>query len=101
MRLLGGVSLGRIASTANAMPEIRLVNHILDDEDIIIRSHVGAAILATRGQVGSYEADMLDPDTHLGGSVIVLGRAPVVQDPAEVHATAGSCGRGWIGRWTM
>lgn len=85
LRLLGSVSLGRIAFTAHAMPEIRPVNHILDDGDIIIRSHVGAAILATHGQIVSYEADALDPDTHLGWSVIVLGRAQVIQDTAQVE----------------
>lgn len=85
LRLLESVSLGRIAFTANAMPEIRPVNHIVDGGDIIIRSHVGAAILSTHGQIVSYEADTLDPDSHLGWSVIVLGRAQVVQDPAAVE----------------
>lgn len=85
LRLLGSVSLGRIAFTAHAMPEIRPVNHVLDDDDVIIRSHVGAAILATHGQIVSYEADVLDPDTHLGWSVIVLGRAQVVEEPAAVE----------------
>lgn len=84
LRLLGGVPLGRIAFTSEAMPQIRPVNHALDDEDIIIRSHVGAAILATHGQVVSYEADQLDPDTRLGWTVIVLGKAQVVQEPGEV-----------------
>lgn len=85
LRLLGSVSLGRIAFTAHAMPEIRPVNHILDDEDIIIRSHVGAAILSTHGKVVSYEADALDPDSHLGWSGMVLGKAQVVEDPAAVE----------------
>ena len=85
LRLLRSVPFGRIAFTDNAMPEIRPVNHVLDEEDIIIRSHVGAAILSTHGQVVCYEADALDPDTHRGWSVIVLGRADVVQDPGEVE----------------
>lgn len=85
LRLLGSVSLGRIAFTANALPEIRPVNHILDRDEIIIRSHVGAAILATHGQIVSYEADMLEPDTHLGWSVVVLGKARVLSDPEALR----------------
>lgn len=85
LRLLGSVSLGRIAFTANALPEIRPVNHVLDRDEIIIRSHVGAAILATHGQIVSYEADMLEPDTHLGWSVVVLGKARVLSDPEALR----------------
>lgn len=83
--LLGSVPLGRIAFTANAMPEIRPVIHILENDVIIIRSRVGAAIQATDGQIVSYEADTLDAETRLGWSVIVLGRAQVVRNAAEVE----------------
>ena len=96
-RLLAGVSLGRIAFTSDAMPQIRPVNHVLDDEDIIIRSHIGAAILATHGQVVSYEADELDRDSYLGWCVIVLGKAQVVQDPAEVERCRRMV-RPWVDR---
>ena len=43
-RLLAGTSLGRIVFTRHAMPAIRPVNHLVDDETVIIRSHLGAAI---------------------------------------------------------
>ena len=39
--LLGSVSLGRIVFAQDAMPAIRLVNHMLDGTGIIIRSHSG------------------------------------------------------------
>lgn len=97
LRLLRSVSLGRIAFTAHAMPEIRPVNHIVDDENIIIRSHVGAAILSTHGQIVCYEADVLDLETHLGWSVIVLGRADVIQNPAEVERYNRTV-RPWVDR---
>lgn len=83
--LLGTVPLGRIAFTANAMPEIRPVIHIVENDDLIIRSRMVAAIHDTGGQVVSYEADTLNADARLGWSVIVLGRAHLVQDPAEVE----------------
>ncbi len=87
LRLLGGVPMGRIVFTHKALPAIRPVNHIVDSGDIVIRSHRAAAItaVATRsGVVVAYEADMIDPVDQLGWSVIVTGRAYMVEDPADV-----------------
>ncbi|MCX4234804.1 pyridoxamine 5'-phosphate oxidase family protein [Streptomyces sp. NPDC020707] len=90
LRLLGSVSLGRIVFTQHALPTIRPVNHVLDAGHIVIRTHDGAA-LTTRtrqadgpGVVVAYEADAIDPDTHLGWSVVVTGYARLVTDPREV-----------------
>ena len=33
----------------------------------------------------AYEADLIDPDTHLGWSVIIVGRATRITDPAEAN----------------
>ncbi|MFE7172983.1 pyridoxamine 5'-phosphate oxidase family protein [Streptomyces sp. NPDC057616] len=90
LRLLGTVSLGRIVFTRQALPTIRPVNHIMDDGDIVIRTHEGAALTAhTResdgtGVVVAYEADAIDPHTHLGWSVVVTGFAHLVTDPQEI-----------------
>ncbi|WP_256725890.1 pyridoxamine 5'-phosphate oxidase family protein [Streptomyces sp. IMTB 2501] len=46
LRLLSTVSLGRIAFTRQALPTVRPVNHVLDDGDIVIRTHEGAALTA-------------------------------------------------------
>ncbi|MEO3855783.1 pyridoxamine 5'-phosphate oxidase family protein [Acrocarpospora sp. B8E8] len=84
---LGSISLGRIVFTRNALPEIRPVNHLLDGHAVIIRSHLGAAIVsaaAERGVVVAYEADNLDPVTHLGWSVIVTGTAYLIREPAAI-----------------
>jgi Pyridoxamine 5'-phosphate oxidase len=86
-RLLGSVSLGRIVFTHRAMPAIRPVNHLVDDETVIIRSHLGAAITGRAtgdGTVVCYEADDIDPVRHTGWSVIVTGMARLVRDPAAV-----------------
>jgi len=68
------------------MPAIRPVNHIVDDETVIVRSHMGAAIVtrAEDGAVVCYEADDIDPVRHTGWSVIVTGMATLVRDPAAV-----------------
>jgi len=87
-QLLAGVTLGRIVFTQHAMPAIRPVNHLVDDQAIIIRSHLGSAITARTGVrdgiVVCYEADELDPVRHTGWSVIATGMARLVHDPAAV-----------------
>jgi nitroimidazol reductase NimA-like FMN-containing flavoprotein (pyridoxamine 5'-phosphate oxidase superfamily) len=87
-RLLGSVSLGRVVFTMNALPAIRPVNHLVDDEMIIVRSHLGSAIVgraaAGDGAVVCYEADELDPVRHTGWSVIATGMARLVREPAAI-----------------
>jgi hypothetical protein len=87
-RLLAGVSLGRIVYTLNARPAIRPVNHLVDDGVIIVRSHLGAAIVYRAagggGTVVCYEADDLDPILHTGWSVIATGVARPVRDPEAI-----------------
>ena len=87
LRLLSSVSLGRLVFTHLALPAIRPVNHAVAGEQVIIRAYLGTAIsTAVRdrsGTVVAYEADLIDPDTHLGWSVIIVGRATRLTDPAE------------------
>jgi Pyridoxamine 5'-phosphate oxidase len=87
LRLLGGVSMGRLVFTHLALPAIRPVNHVLHDGQVIIRTYRGTAIAtavgANPGTVVAYEADLIDPDSHVGWSVIIVGRASRVTDPAE------------------
>jgi hypothetical protein len=87
MRLLGSVSLGRIVFTAQALPAIRPVTHLVDGDHVIIRTDRNAAITselrARVGTVVAYEADAIDMTEHLGWSVIVVGVAHRVIDPDE------------------
>lgn len=83
--LLHQASLGRVVFTMNAMPAIRPVNHLIDGQTIIIRSHLGAAITGSASRDGTvvcYEADDIDPVRHTGWSVIATGIARLVTDPA-------------------
>jgi Pyridoxamine 5'-phosphate oxidase len=90
LRLLGSVSLGRIVFTRYALPTVRPVNHVVDRGEIVVRTHEGAALTShARGAGGpgvvvAYEADAIDPDTHLGWSVVVTGYARLVTDPREL-----------------
>ncbi|GHI03888.1 pyridoxamine 5'-phosphate oxidase [Streptomyces cellostaticus] len=95
LRLLGSVSLGRIVFTRQALPTVRPVNHVLDGGDIVIRTHEAAALTSQAqqadgtGVVVAYEADAIDPDTHLGWSVVVTGYARLVTDPGELARIRG------------
>ena len=88
-QLLRSTSLGRVVFTHHAMPAIRPVNHFVDGQAIIIRSHLGAAIVSRAGTgdgtVVCYEADDLDATRHTGWSVIVTGLARLVREPAAIE----------------
>ncbi|MFI7277447.1 pyridoxamine 5'-phosphate oxidase family protein [Streptomyces sp. NPDC049879] len=90
LRLLGSVSLGRIVFTRYALPTIRPVQHVLDGGDVVIRTHEGAAMTSRTRQPGgpgvvvAYEADAIDPVTHLGWSVVITGYAHLVTDSGEL-----------------
>jgi nitroimidazol reductase NimA-like FMN-containing flavoprotein (pyridoxamine 5'-phosphate oxidase superfamily) len=97
--LLGGASFGRIVFTRDALPAIRPVNHVLDDGDIVIRTHEAAALSLTSRQTGAdpavagvvvaYEADDIDPNSHLGWSVVVTGYARLITAPELVERYRG------------
>ncbi|MFC8103884.1 pyridoxamine 5'-phosphate oxidase family protein [Streptomyces sp. NPDC057363] len=103
LALLGSVSLGRIVFTRHALPTIRPVNHVLDGGDIVIRTHEGAALTSRTHEAGApgvvvaYEADLIDPGTHLGWSVVVTGYARLVTDPVEL-ARYQAVLRPWVER---
>ncbi|AWZ03468.1 MULTISPECIES: pyridoxamine 5'-phosphate oxidase family protein [unclassified Streptomyces] len=90
LRLLGTVSLGRIVFTEHALPAVRPVNHLVDGEGIVVRLQGGgevSSLLATPDApavvVTYYEADVIDPETRLGWSVVVTGYASLIGDGNE------------------
>ncbi|MFE2143447.1 pyridoxamine 5'-phosphate oxidase family protein [Streptomyces sp. NPDC059456] len=103
LRLLATVSLGRIVFTRHALPAVRPVNHVVDGEDIVIRIHEGGALASlvapvdAPGVVVAYEADVIDPDTHLGWSVVVTGYASPVTDAGEADRYAELV-HPWVGQ---
>ncbi|KIX79414.1 pyridoxamine 5'-phosphate oxidase family protein [Streptomyces manipurensis] len=94
LRLLSTVSLGRIVFTQHALPAVRPVNHLVENEAIIVRIHEDGALASLAapadapGVVVAYEADVIDPVTHLGWSVVVTGYARVVADADEMDRYA-------------
>jgi nitroimidazol reductase NimA-like FMN-containing flavoprotein (pyridoxamine 5'-phosphate oxidase superfamily) len=87
LRLLAGVAMGRVVFTMHALPAIQPVTHVIDDGDIIIRTHLGTAITMAvdrHDAVVAYEADAIDPDDHLGWSVIIVGTARLIHDEGDI-----------------
>ncbi|MEW2582930.1 pyridoxamine 5'-phosphate oxidase family protein [Streptomyces virginiae] len=101
LELLASVELGRIVFTRHALPAVRPVNHLLDSGDVIVRVQDGstlAALLASQedaGVVVAYEADDIDPGTHLGWSVVATGYATAITDPHEIERYADLL-RPWV-----
>ncbi|MFE5401941.1 pyridoxamine 5'-phosphate oxidase family protein [Streptomyces sp. NPDC056580] len=81
-------SRGRASPPGGGTPDA--ASGVLDGGDIVIRGHDGAALTAHAwdgdgaGVVAAYEADVVAPDSHLGGSVVATGYARLVTDPAEL-----------------
>jgi hypothetical protein len=106
LRLLGTVSLGRVVFTHEALPAVRPVNHLMDGGDIIVQVHDGAALASivaptdTAGVVVAYEADAIDPVTHLGWSVVVTGYAHRVTDDRDLARYAATL-RPWVQHTAM
>jgi nitroimidazol reductase NimA-like FMN-containing flavoprotein (pyridoxamine 5'-phosphate oxidase superfamily) len=82
LRLLATVSFGRVVYTHRSVPAVRPVNHLMDEETIIIRTSQWSELVSavSEGAVVAYEADSIDLDRHVGWSVVVRGPARAVSD---------------------
>lgn len=84
VRLLGSVPIGRLVFTARALPAVRPACHVIDGDDVLIRSDASTLAFTGTGPVLAYQADAIDPLTRLGWSVVVVGRARQVTDPGRI-----------------
>ncbi len=87
LALLKSTPLGRIVFTDQALPAVQPVNYALDGEDVIIRTSPGSKLAAAlRQTVVAFEIDDYDVAERTGWSVVLIGRAGRVSDPAELAA---------------
>ncbi len=85
LRLLGTVSLGRVATHTSALPIILPVQFALAAPGIVFRTNVGTKLnAAARNAVVAFEADHIDERGRFGWSVLVTGLATEITDPAEL-----------------
>ncbi len=91
LRLLATATLGRLAVTFGALPTILPVNFRLVSEEIALRTTIGTKLdAATCGAIVAFEVDEIDPIYHSGWSVVVVGEAREVTDPAELACFEGA-----------
>jgi nitroimidazol reductase NimA-like FMN-containing flavoprotein (pyridoxamine 5'-phosphate oxidase superfamily) len=85
-RLLGSASVGRIVFTEQALPAIQPVSYGLRGQSLVMRTTVGSKLaVATRNSVVAFEVDHFDHDhVRAGWSVVAVGHASEITDPAEV-----------------
>ncbi len=85
MHLLESSRWGRCAWTAPEGPRILPVNYAVVDGNVYFRTGLyGSLADAAAGNQVALEADELDDRLTSGWSVVVVGRADQVEDPAEV-----------------
>ena len=85
LRLLSHSNRGRIAINVGALPEIRPVRFVLDDDRVVFSAGAGTILArATDGNVVAFEADRIDPNTGEEWSVSVIGVAQHLTDPGDL-----------------
>ncbi len=81
--LLAAGEVGRVGITLGAMPAIFPVNYRLIDGSIVFRTAPGSKMsAAAEGAVVAFEVDDYQLADRCGWSVLAVGRAEVVHDPA-------------------
>ena len=85
--LLRTTDIGRLAVAIRNRPDIFPVNFAVDEETIIINTAPGTKLAAAvLGRAVAFEADVLDPVTRTGWSVVLKGQAAEVDKPEEFIA---------------
>ncbi|MFD5813855.1 pyridoxamine 5'-phosphate oxidase family protein [Streptomyces sp. NPDC127038] len=95
---LGDAAIGRVVHTRDALPAVLPVNFSLDAESAVVLRTSADSELARSidGVVVAFEADAVDAAAHSGWSVVVTGRAVVVDDPAEHDRLTRTGPRSWV-----
>jgi uncharacterized protein len=84
-RLLATGSVGRVAYTDAALPQIIPVNYAMDGRSIVFRTTATGRLAAScRDTVVAFEVDTLDGQAHAGWSVLVVGEAVAVTAESEI-----------------
>ncbi len=90
LRLLALAPVGRVGFHADGEVVILPVNHAVDGQDVVFLTANGSKLSAAEGQsVVAFEADAYDPDSRSGWSVLVTGRAEMVEEKAEIERLSG------------
>ncbi|MEE1787399.1 pyridoxamine 5'-phosphate oxidase family protein [Streptomyces sp. SP17BM10] len=98
LRLLSTVPVGRVVYTEHALPAVLPVSFEVVEGRLLLAVRRGSATArGLDGTVVAFQADLLDPVTRTGWSVLVHGRANAVGDPEQVRRALRSGLRPWVG----
>ena len=96
-RYLAAGGVGRFVFLAPQGPVALPVNFRFLDGDVLFRTRPQGALAAAAGTTVSLEVDQIDEAMSEGWSVLVTGRARLVDDPAELEQAAGLGIEPWPG----
>jgi uncharacterized protein len=86
LRLLASVPVGRVGFVAEGEIVVLPVNHVVDGHTVIFRTTYGSKLSAAVGQdLAAFEVDHYDEQTRSGWSVLVTGRAELVDAEADAE----------------
>ncbi|AUY48853.1 pyridoxamine 5'-phosphate oxidase family protein [Streptomyces sp. CB01881] len=99
LRLLSTVPVGRVVYTEHALPAVLPVSFAVapDSRLLLAVRRDSTTARGLDGTVVAFQADLLDPATRTGWSVLVHGRADVVREPEQVRQALRSGLRPWVG----
>ncbi len=89
--LLASSELGRLGVVVEGRPQIFPVNHVYDRPSgcVLFPTRAGTKVHAALDWPWvAFEVDGLEPDGDGGWSVLVVGRAELVEDPGDVARAA-------------
>ena len=98
LQLLAAVSVGRVGFVLDGEVMVLPVNFVVDGQSVVFRSASGSKLYCAKdSDTVAFEADNYDDITESGWSVMVKGRAEVVEDDAEIARLSGLGLYSWAG----
>ncbi len=89
MHLLDGPVIRRVIFTDAALPAAQPVAFLLNDQEVVFRTRNGSKLAAaSRHAVVGFEVDEIDTVTRTGWSVLGIGQAYEILDPARLDDLA-------------
>ncbi len=84
-QLLERTSVGRLAVDVGGQPDIFPINYLVDDGTLVFRSGAGTKLAAAVLMHHiAFEIDGYEPDAHTAWSVIIKGRADLIEKMDDV-----------------
>ena len=97
LQLLASVPVGRVGFIADGELVILPVNHVVDGPNVAFRTAHGSKLSTAEGQnLATFEADHYNEQIRSGWSVVVTGRAEIVDAEADVQRLVRRGLHSWV-----